>query len=89
MEASLMPILITHVKNNQQSLLQQVEHGTKIQVPMLKKWETEWPYIREVLRVTRQRDGKVSINYYVSNGELTAQGFGRYIRRLVKEQRNN
>jgi predicted transposase YbfD/YdcC len=49
-------------------------------LPMLKNWEEEWPYIRRVIRVTRQRNDSTTTSYYVSNGELTAQDFGKHIR---------
>jgi hypothetical protein len=49
--------------------------------PMLNKWRKDWPYIRRVIRVTRFRSWKINISYYVSNGILSAQEFGKYIRR--------
>jgi predicted transposase YbfD/YdcC len=49
--------------------------------PMLNKWKDDWPHIRSVIRVTRLRNDRVTISYYVSNGILSAQEFGRYIRK--------
>jgi predicted transposase YbfD/YdcC len=49
-------------------------------LPMLKNWREEWPYVRNVIRVTRQRDDNITISYYVSNGELAAKEFGKHIR---------
>ncbi len=107
--------LITQVKGNQQSLLNQVEHGCKIQkfvdvfvedldkahgrleqrgyevfdaLPMLKKWKKDWPYIVNIIRVTRYRERlrvdktpSEEVSYYVSNVSLKAEEYGQYIRR--------
>jgi hypothetical protein len=100
-------ILITQVKKNQASLLEQIKHGTKVQtsidiyeeaidkvhgriekrkyevfqsLPILKNWRKEWPYIRNIIKVTRQRNDSITTSYYVSNGDLPAKEFGKHIR---------
>ncbi|GHU14266.1 hypothetical protein FACS189449_10690 [Alphaproteobacteria bacterium] len=69
-------ILITQVKNNQPSLLNQIElgcsickptaviendldkeHGRIEQLPMLNKWQDEWPFLRKIIRVTKVIEG--------------------------------
>jgi predicted transposase YbfD/YdcC len=53
---------------------------------MLKKWQEDWPYIRQVIRVTRYREEirkgppTQTIHYYVCNRSLTAAEYARYIR---------
>lgn len=55
-------------------------------VPMLCKWQKDWPYIREVIRVTRYREElrkdkpTQTVHYYVSNRALKAQEYANYIR---------
>ena len=56
--------------------------------PMLNKWKDDWPYIREVVMVTRLREriGKKSepsttVSYYVSNRPLEAAEYAEYIRK--------
>jgi predicted transposase YbfD/YdcC len=55
-------------------------------LPMLQKWQNDWPHIRHIIRVTRFREqiGKnnptVSVHYYVTNGTLTAQNYAKHIR---------
>ncbi|GHU11047.1 hypothetical protein FACS189449_01700 [Alphaproteobacteria bacterium] len=107
-------ILITQVKNNQPSLLKQIEFGCSIcksaaviendfdkehgrveqrtyeifePLPMLNKWQDEWPFLRKIIRVTKVReevgvDEKPSIttSYYVSNGELEPEKYVKCIR---------
>jgi len=73
---------LTQVKDNQESLTNQIKHGCTIQkakqvyqeainkehgrieqrtyetfdpFPMLDKWKKDWPYIRQIIRVTRFR----------------------------------
>lgn len=55
--------------------------------PMLNKWENDWPYLRHIIRVTRQRDllnrtekERQTVSYYVTNGKLSAAEYGKYIR---------
>jgi predicted transposase YbfD/YdcC len=48
--------------------------------PMLNKWKREWPYIRSVIKVTRQRGDSTTVRFYVSNGEKSAKEFGKHIR---------
>ena len=55
-------------------------------LPMLNKWQEDWPFITEVIRVTRYREEhkkakpSKTVHYYVSNGNLTAKKYGKYIR---------
>jgi predicted transposase YbfD/YdcC len=57
-------------------------------MPMLKKWQKDWPYIRQVVRVTRYRHElnrqdkgpSLTTHYYVSNSILTAEQYAKYIR---------
>jgi predicted transposase YbfD/YdcC len=104
---------ITQVKDNQEELRKQIEHGCRVQssvdqwidrldkahgrieqrkyevytaLPMLNKWEKDWPYIRYIIRVTRYREeiGKSkpseTIHYYVTNGNLSAKEYAKHIR---------
>ena len=108
-------ILIVQVKENQKSLLKQIEHGCKVQKPvavykeeitkehgrieqrtyevfdvnpMLKNWKKDWPYIRQITRVTRNREEvrkknkgpSVSASYYASNRNIDVQECAGYIR---------
>jgi len=53
---------------------------------MLNHWSKDWPFIRQVIRVTRDREElrksqpTTSIHYYVSNRELNATELARVIR---------
>ena len=66
-------------------------------LPMLNKWQEEWPYIREVVRVTRYREElnktqpTQTEHYYVSNRALNASGYAKYIREhwLIENKVNN
>lgn len=55
-------------------------------LPILNKWQKDWPYIREVIRVTRYREElnktkpTETVHYYVSNRVLNAQLYAKYIR---------
>jgi predicted transposase YbfD/YdcC len=55
-------------------------------LPMLKLWQNDWPYIREVIRVTRYREElrkskpTITVHYYVSNRELSTTQYAKYIR---------
>ena len=55
-------------------------------MPMLNKWQKDWPYIRKVIRVTRCREEirkskpTITIHYYVSNRELKPEKYAKYIR---------
>lgn len=52
-------------------------------LPMLEKWQEDWPYIRQVIRVTRYREEmrkRASTLNYVSNRSLKATEYARYIR---------
>ena len=53
--------------------------------PMLNKWRKEWPYIRNIIKITRYREiiGRkptITTSYYVSNRELRAKETGMCIR---------
>ncbi|GHU14561.1 hypothetical protein FACS189449_11410 [Alphaproteobacteria bacterium] len=107
-------ILITQVKDNQPSLLEQIELGCSIykptavitdnvdkehgrieqrtyeifeSLPMLNKWQDEWPFLRKIIRATRLReeiciDEKPSITTsdYVFNGKLGPEKYAKCIR---------
>ena len=54
---------------------------------MLKNWQRDWPYIRNIIRVTRYRHEinkkskpTTEVSYYGSNTHMTAQEYGQYIR---------
>jgi predicted transposase YbfD/YdcC len=54
---------------------------------MLDKWKSEWPHISKIVKVTRLRqkanvdaEASVTESYYVSNHNLTAGEFAKYIR---------
>ena len=55
-------------------------------LPMLRKWQEDWPYIRQVIRVTRHREemrkraSTLTVHYYVSNRPLKATEYAKYIR---------
>jgi predicted transposase YbfD/YdcC len=56
-------------------------------IPMLNKWQNDWPYLRYIIRVTRhrhlyktQKEASNTVSYYVSNAALSAQEYGQYIR---------
>ena len=104
---------LTQVKDNQESLLNQIKHGCAIQkpkqvyqdninkehgrieqrtyetfdpLPMLNKWKKDWPYIRQIIRVTRFRQDlstkkqSLEIHFYICNKNLEAQDYSVYIR---------
>ena len=66
-------------------------------LPMLNKWQKDWPYIREVIRVTRYREElnktkpTQTVHYYVSNRELSARKYAQYIREhwFIENKLNN
>ena len=55
--------------------------------PMLNKWKEDWPYIRQVIKVTRYREvlglnskRTIQSSYYVSNTSLSAKSYAKAIR---------
>ena len=103
------------VKDNQETLSKQIEHGCKIHKPLsvfeeewhkshgrlekrkyevysafptLNKWQEDWPYIWQMIKVTRYRQVLSSgeemseeIEYYASNGHnLKANQYNEIIR---------
>jgi predicted transposase YbfD/YdcC len=66
-------------------------------LPMLNKWQEEWPFIRAVIRVTRYREElnkskpTQTEHYYVSNRALKAEEYAKYIREhwLIENKVNN
>lgn len=105
---------MTQVKNNQKTLLKQIQHGCQRQncfhkiesswekrhgrlekriyelfnpLPMLEKWQDDWKFIQQVIRVTRHRERLHSsrrmsqeVSYYVCNRELPIQLISNAIR---------
>jgi predicted transposase YbfD/YdcC len=91
---------ITHGCTVQKPIETQVDHWEKQHgrlekrryevfnaLPMLNKWQEDWPYIEAIIRVTRYRerlnsDDKASqeTHYFVSNGRLLAKEYGQCIR---------
>jgi predicted transposase YbfD/YdcC len=53
--------------------------------PMLDKWKSDWPYIRQVVKVTRfrqeiRKEPTIEIAYYVTNGQLEVEELAGCIR---------
>lgn len=71
--------------NKEHGRLEKRKYEVFSALPMLKNWREDWPYITEIVRVTRYREevGKKSTtttHYYVSNGSIEARVYAKYIR---------
>jgi len=56
-------------------------------LPMLNKWQEDWSYIQNIIRVTRFRqrlyggeEPSQEVTYYASNASFSAQEYSQYIR---------
>jgi predicted transposase YbfD/YdcC len=60
--------------------LEQRKYEVFNSLPILDKLKKKWPYIRSIIRVTRQRNSSITTSYYVSNKVMNAKEVGGYIR---------